>query len=419
MPRSLSGSCVGPRSGRRAAAFVLLALLIPSCSTGFEDAGTEGTRSGSPDRGAGAAPAPSGTALRQGIELFRRGDMEEAEPYLLSALEEAPRDHRILEMLGAVCSRTDRLRESAARYLEALEIAPGSAPARLGLADVKSATGDLEGALREVREVRRRHPDHPGAAIKAALLLSRTGDGAAAGAAARRALDLTPDAPEAHYVLGLALLAMGDLPAASRAFGAALERAPSHLGALRHLATIKTRLGEREAAAELRRRHRVVLEGRHVEQRVGGRRLAAMDAFNREDYRTALEELQAIAREDPGDPEVHLYLGSTWLALGDYAESRRALQESLSLSPNNERAYMELGRLDALENRLDEAVASLRRAIAINPEFAEPHYFLALVHRGRGEEDLFRAEMDKYQRLRSKSGGSVIELVPGPDGIEP
>lgn len=415
------GQATGPQRRRDAgpAAFLLLALLIPSCSTGIEEVGTEGMGSGSRDQDAGAARSPPGTALQQGVNLFRHGDMEGAEPYLLSALEAAPRDHRILEMLGAVCARTDRLREAKARYLEALEFAAGSAAARLGLAEVKSATGDLEGALREVREVRRRHPDHPGAAIKAALLLARTGDGAAAETAARRALDLTPDAPEAHYVLGLALEAMRDLPAASAAHSAALERAPSHPGALSHLATIKTRLGEREAATELRRRHHEVLERRHVEERVGGRRLAAMDAFNREDYRTALEELQMIAREDPRDAEVHLYLGSTWLALGDYVESRRALQESLRLLPNSERAYMELGRLEALENRPDEAVASLRRAIAINPDFAEPHYFLALVHRGRGQGDQFKAEMDKYQQLRSQSGGSVMEVIPEPDGIKP
>ena len=345
--------------------------------------------------------------------------MEGAEPHLLAALEEAPGDPRILEMLGAVYARTSRLREAEARYLEALAIAPGSPSARLGLADVKSTAGDLEGALREVEEARRLHPDHPVAAIKAALLLSRTGDGAAAEREARRALELAPDSPEAHYVLGLALEEMAEFAAASTALTAALERAPEHLGALSHLATVKARLGEGEAAADLRRRHRDLLERRHVEERVGGRRLAAMDAFNREDYRTALAELQAIAREDPRDPEVHLYLGSTWLALGNHDESRRALQESLRLSPRNERAYMELGRLEAMENHLDKAVAALRRSIGINPEFAEPHYFLALVHRARGEGDLFRAEMENYEQIRSRSGGSAMELVPGPGGLKP
>ncbi len=403
----------------RPAAFVLLTLLVTSCSSGFEDSGTEGAKSGSPDRESGSARPPSGTALRQGIGLFRSGDMEGAEPHLLAALEEAPGEHRILEMIGAVYARTNRLRAAELRYLEALAIDPRSPSARLGLADVKSATGDLEGALREVEEARLHNPGHPVAAIKAALLLSRTGDGAAAEKAARRALDLDPDSPEAHYVLGLALEETGDLAAASGALIAALDRSPAHVAALSHLATVKARLGEDEAAADLRRRHREVLERRHVENRVGGRRLAAMDAFNREDYRTALEELQAIAREDPGDPEVHLYLGSTWLALGDYAESRRALQESLRLSPQSERAYMELGRLEGMENHLDAAAAALRRSIAINPEFAQPHYYLALLHRARGEGDLFRTEMKEFEQLRSKSGGSPMELIPRTDGFGP
>jgi Flp pilus assembly protein TadD len=144
-----------------------------------------------------------------------------------------------------------------------------------------------------------------------------------------------------------------------------------------------------------------------------------VEAFNRGDYRAALDAFLAIAREDPRDPQVHLHLGSTHLALGEHARARQALERCLELQPRNERALAELGRLHALGNRLDEAVRVLQEAISANPEFAEPHYYLAGVHMARGEADLFRMEMRRYEELRARSQGSAMEMVPGAGGVRP
>jgi Flp pilus assembly protein TadD len=89
-----------------------------------------------------------------------------------------------------------------------------------------------------------------------------------------------------------------------------------------------------------------------------------------------------------------------------------ALAKSLALQPRNERAFMELGRLEALENRLDEAVTALRQSIALNPEFAEPHYFLAGVLAARGEVDAARVETRRYEELKARSRGSAMEIIP-------
>jgi tetratricopeptide (TPR) repeat protein len=120
-----------------------------------------------------------------------------------------------------------------------------------------------------------------------------------------------------------------------------------------------------------------------------------------------------ILREDPGDPQVHLHLGSTYLALGRHEEALRSLQESLRLDPRGDRALTELGRLHALTGRLQEARAALERAIASNPEFAEPHYVLAGVLRAQGDLEGFRREARRFEELRARSRGSAMEILTG------
>jgi Flp pilus assembly protein TadD len=184
------------------------------------------------------------------------------------------------------------------------------------------------------------------------------------------------------------------------------------------LVTLAARRGDGAAAERWRGAHREALRRQRVEEGVRGRRLLAIEAFNREDYAAALRELQAIAREDPDDPQVHLHLGSTHLALGRLDEARAALERSLRLEPRSERALTEIGRLHAVEGRLDEAVGALRQAIAINPEFPEPHYYLAGIHRARGEAERFRDEMRRFEELRARSPGSAMEIVTDEPGAE-
>jgi tetratricopeptide (TPR) repeat protein len=413
---------MGSKHRRISVPLVSIAVLggvLIACATGIDEEDARRQPAGTEPRGSADGSAESGSSLRLGLALFRKGDLEGAEPHIAAALKRSPRDPRIIEILGAIYARSDRFQQAETSYREALAIAPDSISARLGLADVLKGTGQLERALEEFEEVRRRQPDNTVAAAQAALLLVRTGDVPAGETAARRAVVLAPDDAEAHYALGLALFHQERLPAAEASMRRALEIQPGHLGALTQLIKIETRLGNDDMAHEFREAHQEALRQRHVEERVRGRRQAAVAAFNREEYTVALEELQAILLEDPKDYQVHLFLGSTYLALGDNARARAALQRSLELEPRSERGLLELGRLNAMENRLDDAVRDLERAAAINPDFPEPHYFLAGIHMARGDMERSRKEMEMFETLRSRAGGLSMELAPGAAEILP
>jgi tetratricopeptide (TPR) repeat protein len=360
---------------------------------------------------------PSGaSAASTGLRLLRGGDVEGAEPYLVAALAESPRDRRILEALGMIYARSDRFQGAEKSFRSALAIDPASIGARLGLASVLIDTGRYEEAIAALQEVRSRDPGNTSALLKDALLKTRLGRADEAEKEARQVIVREAGNAEAHYVLGLALRQRGSLPEAYTAMRRAEELARGHLGALSHLASIATRLGRSDEAARWRTAYQESLRRQRVEERVRSSRLKGVEAFNREDYRAALDAFLEVAREDPDDPQVHLHLGSTYLALGDLESALRALERSLTLDPKGDRALTQLGRLHALANRLDEARDSLQKAIAVNPDFPEPHYYLAGVYMALGDADRYRQEMKRFEDLQARSQGGAMDLVPAGGG---
>lgn len=363
------------------------------------------------------SPGPTGKALpaaslETGLQLLRKGDLEGAEPHLAGALKQAPGDRRILEALGSIYARTDRFRQADESFRAALRIDPAALGARLGLAAVCIDTGRYDEARALLAEAERREPGNLTARLKGALLDVRLGKTAEGEAGARAVVAAQPGNAEAHYILGLALEGRGAIAEAVAEMRRAQEIAPVHPGALSHLVTLTTRLGQAAEAARWRRSQQQALSRLHIEERVRDHRIKGVEAFNREDYQAALAEFETIAREDPDDPQVHLHLGSTLLALGRPDEAQRALERCLALDPRNERGLAELGRLHAMANRLDQAIASLEKAVAINPEFAEPHYYLAGIYMARGEPDRYREELKIFEGLRARSAGSALDVQP-------
>lgn len=395
----------------------LLGAILAACPSG--QATREAAVPGAPPGASPTAPglAPGVSPAVAGIRLAQQGDLDGAEPLLVAALAAAPDDTRLLEALGFVYARTDRWQKAEETYRRALLVRPGLPGGLYGLASVLADTGRYPEALATAQELLQAQPDHLPARMKEALLLVRTGSAAEGEARARALIERAPGEAEAHYVLGLALEEQGDLAGAAAALERAVAIETDHLGALARLQTVLSRLGRGEQADRARAAHRAALARSRVDERVRGNRVRGVEAFNRQDFAAALAEFEYIAREDPTDAQAFLYMGSALMALGRMDEARTALEKSLSIETRNERAYMELGRLEALANRLDEAAAALRRASAINPDFPEPHYFLAGVLMAQGDAAGARSEMAVFEELKARAPVSAMELSGAAEGL--
>lgn len=99
----------------------------------------------------------------------------------------------------------------------------------------------------------------------------------------------------------------------------------------------------------------------------------------------AIARFERVLELTPGHVEGRNRLGLLVQQAGDRARARRLFEEARDLAPERSRAYYHLANLDVLEDRLDEAEAGYRAALARQPGYAPAHFRLGelLARRGR------------------------------------
>lgn len=164
------------------------------------------------------------------------------------------------------------------------------------------------------------------------------------------------------------------------------------------------------------------------------------------EFRAALEVLTAADRRHPGDPGIEVALADTRLELGRYAAAFDGFERLARRSPSTAATLSRQARVAALTGRNDEAVAlarrslvatagigvragdaasawfqlahfqfqagqvdeaeaSLRAALQIDPDHGGSAEMLAHVHVAQGDLD---AAADRYERLVAESGAADL-----------
>lgn len=192
---------------------------------------------------------------------------------------------------------------------------------------------------------------------------ARAGNHALAIGYAERVLDVVED-PEVLYTLGVARSRSGDTTGAISALERAIERDTRLVDAYPALVAAYLKAGDRERARRLE------------------------SAFPRARVMQQAEERFRVG--------VRLYLE------GKHHEAIAALQASLDLDAASAAALSNLGYIYYDLGRLEEAGLRHRQALAVDPDFANAHYGLAMVHERRGEREQARARFAQYLRLEPR-----------------
>ena len=252
-------------------------------------------------------------------------------------------------------------------------------------------------------------------------------------AALRNAQALAPNDPRWSYYLAINYRYEGALEESVAALDRVVTLVPHDLAALTHRADIRLELGLMDAAEA---DYRLVLE-RDPASSAARLGLGRID-FSRRDYESALERFERALRGQPPGSVVHHHLGLTLRRLGRREEAAKQLElndhlsvvfpdphftelqrlnvsreahikrGSAAMRQGNPRAAL-AAFLDALEampedpltifnvgmalielGEKEEAEARLRQSIAINDNYRDPQYNLALILAERG--DLHGAE---------------------------
>ena len=133
-------------------------------------------------------------------------------------------------------------------------------------------------------------------------------------------------------------------------------------------------------------------------------RLGFIYLFKRR-HEQAIAELERAIALDPNDAKTHARLGQILSMAGRPKQAIPLAKKAMRLNPHDYHAWYRfvLGRTYYLTGRYEEAIASLKRSVARNPNFVPAHRYLAAIYGELGRKDEARAEVAEILRLHPRA----------------
>lgn len=169
---------------------------------------------------------PQRDVLRRAVASLRAGELDTAEPLLVSILQRWPGDPDALHYLGVLAHLRGRSDEALSLIRQAIARLPGDAGPLNNLGNVLVETQRYAEAEQAYRDGLALQPDQADALNNLATLLRKRGEAAEAEALARRAVQARPDFALGWYTLALTLVEQGRIADGTDAYRQAALLAP-------------------------------------------------------------------------------------------------------------------------------------------------------------------------------------------------
>ena len=132
---------------------------------------------------------------------------------------------------------------------------------------------------------------------------------------------------------------------------------------------------------------------------------------NQSDYQGALADFQAAADLTPNDSEAWLWLGATQQKLGDHAAAGESFRKARGESDSEKDFY--LGRISVYFSlKMDaEAKSDADAVLAMDPENAQAHFFLAGILENEGQYSQAIAELQRASDLAEKGNQAQLSAM--------
>lgn len=135
----------------------------------------------------------------------------------------------------------------------------------------------------------------------------------------------------------------------------------------------------------------------------------AYDSFSPAVADQVRTRLKAFIENNPRNAPVRYYYALSLWKLNEKephpelaAESESLLKSALAIDPGYTDAYLQLGIIDASQNRYGEAIMNFKKALEFDPNLASVHYRLGQALMRSGDAAHAREEFATFERLREK-----------------
>jgi putative PEP-CTERM system TPR-repeat lipoprotein len=318
-----------------------------------------------------------------GKVYMQNGDLAEAERYFRKSTAIDPKETNA--RVGAALARMGQGDTGPAfQSLEAASVDDKGDSAKLALIAAHLARHEYDQALGAIEDLVKKHPDEPLPHNLKGIALLGKGDKAGARQSFERAVALN-----ALYTPAIEALAQLDLgenkPAvARRRFEAVLAKDPNNVRALLWIADLRARAGG--SSDEV-----ATLIGKAVSAAPDdvAPRLALIANYARnKDPKRALTAAQDAQRALPENPQVLEALGRAQLAAGETNQAISTYAKLTQLVPQWPLGWLRLAQAQTAGKDEAGAIASLKRALAVQPD-------LALAQHGVVELELDRGRVNE------------------------
>ena len=122
----------------------------------------------------------------------------------------------------------------------------------------------------------------------------------------------------------------------------------------------------------------------------------------------AIPMLEAALRVNGGLASAHFFLGSALKTLGRYDEALHHLRLASDKYPRDRVVLNQIGRVQFLQRRYTDAIASFQRVLLVDPEDLQAHYNLMLCYQGAGDPTRAAQKQALYTRFKADESAQAI-----------
>jgi len=207
----------------------------------------------------------------------------------------------------------------------------------------------------------------------------------------------TPIAGEGRLARVFALLAAGKLDEAASALG---DNSPAPAPADSARARIaRGSLAEREGRlSDARREYAAAIDGTlsgRYALYVGIARLAQVEG----DADGAIDAFAHAVRLSPNDPVLRREFAAAFVAAGRFDDAFAEFVAAQLIAPNDADVLAAIGQMFTDSDRPGDAIAPLRRALALKADRYQTHYALGVALSRAGQADEAAREFERFERL--------------------
>jgi tetratricopeptide (TPR) repeat protein len=333
------------------------------------------------------------------------GDGANAAREYVRAADLMPNDPDVQVRAGLFLLVGGKLEDAKTRAKRAIELNPKHLEAYLLLAQAMAGLKDLDAAVRETEAAISMDLGEARTYATLARLLSEQGHEKDAEEAFDRALRIDPQSVQVMTAYGKFYFSTGNVEKAEQWLKKAVETAPEDVNANRALAAFfisTNRLAEAEAP--LKTVARIAPTPQPWLLLADYYHVAGKNAETR-------QILERLKNDSMVFVDVRVRQSMLDYADGHVQEAVQKADEVLAKLPKNARASLVKARYRLANREVDTAIGLMKDAAVSEPGWAEPHYWLGVAHRTRGDGGAARTEFVESERLAPTDVGAKLQLV--------